>query len=55
MSEKEKVNGVIKNYDFETQMFDIQLMDANDKIKKGDVIVTSGLGGHFPRGLYLGK
>ena len=55
MSEKEKVNGVIKNYDFETQMFDIQLMDANDKIKKGDVIVTSGLGGHFPRGLYFGK
>lgn len=55
MSEKEKVNGVIKNYDFETQMFDIQLMDANDKIKKGDVIVTSGLGGHFPRGLYFGQ
>lgn len=55
MSEKEIVNGVIKNYDFETQMFDIQLMDANDKIKKGDVIVTSGLGGHFPRGLYFGE
>ena len=29
-------------------------MTSNVKIKKGDKVVTSGLGGNTPKGLYVG-
>jgi len=51
----EKINGIINNYDYETQTFDIQLLDSSEAIEKGQAIVTSGLGGHFPKGLYFGE
>jgi len=33
----------------------ISFIDKNSKVKKGDEVVTSGLGGIFPKGLYVGK
>lgn len=50
-----KVNGIINNYDYETQTFDIQLLDSSDALEKEQRIVTSGLGGHFPKGIYFGQ
>lgn len=50
----QSVNGIINNYDYETQTFDILLMDSNENLDVGQKIVTSGLGGHFPKGIYFG-
>ncbi|MDP3013913.1 MAG: rod shape-determining protein MreC, partial [Candidatus Subteraquimicrobiales bacterium] len=33
----------------------IQLISSDSKVKKGDVIITSGLGGVYPKGIYVGK
>ena len=50
-----RVNGIIHSYDAEENLFNIQLMKSEKSIEIGQKIVTSGLGGNFPKGLYIGE
>lgn len=49
------VNGIIHSYDTEKDAFKIQLMKNEKSVAPGQKIVTSGLGGTFPKGLYFGE
>lgn len=49
------VNGIVHSYDSENDVFNIQLMKNEKSVAPGQKIVTSGLGGNYPKGLYLGE
>jgi rod shape-determining protein MreC len=46
--------GLIKNYDQEAQTFIINQLTGNTKLKEGDIVQTSGLGGNSPANLLVG-
>ncbi|MDN3984191.1 rod shape-determining protein MreC [Lactiplantibacillus plantarum] len=48
------VNGIISGYDKSNNLLEMGSVTSNVKIKKGDKVVTSGLGGNTPKGLYVG-
>ena len=50
-------NGIVKGYKDENNklLAEIQRLSLNSTIKKGDVIVTSGLGGIYPAGIRIGN
>ncbi|WP_310551423.1 rod shape-determining protein MreC [Paenibacillus glufosinatiresistens] len=50
----DKTFGMIENYDPETDRLIMTRIDANDPIAKGDQVVSSGIGGVYPRGLIIG-
>lgn len=52
--EESRVFGVIDAYDFDTGYLLFQKIPAEAPIREGQVVVTSGLGGVFPRGLVIG-
>ena len=45
---------ILNGYDAETECITVTGVDKMSTVKKGDVIVTSGLGGMFPGGIYVG-
>ena len=47
--------GIIEQFDPETQQLIMTNIDPNDPIQLGDVVITSGLGKVFPRGLEIGR
>jgi rod shape-determining protein MreC len=47
--------GIIESYDREKQKLIMTKIDPNDKMEVGDVVITSGLGQIFPRGIEIGK
>ena len=49
------VNGIIHSYDYENNVFNIQLLETEKSLAPGQNIVTSGLGGNLPKGIYVGK
>lgn len=49
------VYGLIEGYNTEKQQLIIQQIPAEEKIKKGMDVITSGLANVFPKGLYIGK
>lgn len=49
------VNGIVHSYDADNNTFNIQMMKKEKNIEVGQKIVTSGLGGNFPKGLYIGE
>ncbi|GGG02541.1 cell shape-determining protein MreC [Paenibacillus albidus] len=54
----EKVNstfGMIERYDPETKKLIMNRIPPGDPIKPGDEIISSGIGGLYPRGLVIGK
>lgn len=52
---KEKESfGIVDNYDPETGKLSMSKISEHDPLKKGDTIITSGLGNVFPRGIVIG-
>lgn len=49
------VNGVLSGYKAATGQITMNNITTKAKISKGDKVVTSGLGGLTPKGLYVGK
>ena len=55
-----KVNGednfaILNGYDNKKNLFILRGIDKNANINVGDNVLTSGLGGIFPSGIYIGK
>ena len=55
-----KVNGednfaILNGYDNKKNQFILRGIDKNANINVGDTVLTSGLGGVFPSGIYIGK
>ena len=49
-------DGIVKGYRVGNEMqVEITNLPMNSTIKKGDVVVTSGLGGYYPKGLRIGE
>ncbi len=51
----EKVFGLIEGYDTEKQMLVFTKIPSDAQVKKDQFVVTSGLGGIFPKGLVIGQ
>lgn len=49
------VYGLIEGYDEERNELIMKRIDSNFKVKKGELVVSSGLGGIFPKGILIGK
>jgi rod shape-determining protein MreC len=52
---EEESFGVIERYSADTQKLIITKIEPNDKMEVGDVVITSGLGQVFPKGIEIGK
>lgn len=52
---KTNVTGVVSRYDDSTGDIVMENVNSVKGIKKGQKVITSGLGGRTPRGLYIGK
>ena len=53
-----KVNdgyGILTKYNKKKKVFIIEDIDIDLPVKKNDIVETSGLGGVFPSGIYIGK
>lgn len=48
-------NGLVYEYDQKEKALKVKGIDKKGKIEIGDEVVTNGLGGLFPSGLYVGK
>lgn len=55
LGKENKSFGVIESYDRSSNTFMMTRIPADDKLKEGDTIVSSGLGGKFPKGLIIGQ
>ncbi|WLR50009.1 rod shape-determining protein MreC [Bacillus tianshenii] len=51
----ENAFGLIEGYEDEKEALQLKRLPANLKVKKGETVITSGLGGVFPRGLVVGE
>ncbi len=49
------VNGILQSYDFNTGLFSIRLLETNVSITEGMAVSTSGMGGVYPSGFYVGE
>ncbi|MFA5693679.1 MAG: rod shape-determining protein MreC [Acholeplasmataceae bacterium] len=49
------IHGVLELFDYEKQVFVVNLLEANISVTLGSSVVTSGLGGVFPENLLVGK
>ncbi|MBU0906467.1 MAG: rod shape-determining protein MreC [Planococcaceae bacterium] len=52
---EKKVFGLIEGYDDERNELILKRIDSNIEIKAGQKVMSSGLGGIFPEGLYIGE
>ena len=46
---------ILSGYDKDNNLLLVSGVDSRVDIKKGDIVTTSGLGGMFPRGIYIGE
>ncbi|ANE48919.1 hypothetical protein SY83_13840 [Paenibacillus swuensis] len=46
--------GMIESYDAKTGMLQMTKIPPANKLKKGDMVITSGIGGVYPRGIIIG-
>lgn len=49
-----QIQGILRYYNAETRLFEVQLMDSSATIQADMQVSTSGLGGVFPSGLVVG-
>ncbi|MBO0960722.1 rod shape-determining protein MreC [Neobacillus sp. MM2021_6] len=49
------VHGLVEGYDQEKKLLMVKAIPSGAKIEKGQTVITSGLGGFFPKGLPIGK
>ncbi len=49
-----ETNAILSGYDKDNNLVLISGVDSQVDTNKGDVVTTSGLGGMFPRGIYIG-
>jgi rod shape-determining protein MreC len=47
--------GLVEGYDSEKKLLLVKRIPYDAKVKKGQTVITSGLGGVFPQGLLIGK
>jgi rod shape-determining protein MreC len=50
-----EIYGLVEGYDNERELLLVKNIPYNAKVKKGQNVITSGLGGIFPEGLVIGK
>ena len=50
-----ETTAILSGYDKDNNLVLISGVDSRVNISKGDVVTTSGLGGMFPRGIYIGE
>lgn len=55
ISETEVINGYLEQYDLEKSAFIVRLFSNTEQIKVDQSVTTSGAGGVFPSGIYVGK
>ncbi|MFC7393191.1 rod shape-determining protein MreC [Scopulibacillus cellulosilyticus] len=55
MIQSKSIYGMIEGYDPKKNVLSFNKVPVKSNIKKGQTVVTSGLGGVFPRGLIIGK
>lgn len=55
VNEELALEGYLELYDLEKGAYQVRLFTNNDDIKAGMDVVTSGIGGVFPSGIYVGK
>ena len=55
VSENESIQGYLEQYDFKKGSFVVRLFTNTDTVKVDQNVTTSGAGGVFPNGLYVGK
>jgi rod shape-determining protein MreC len=52
---KKDVYGFVQGFDDKQKLLLIKAIPSGSKVEKGQTVVTSGLGGVFPKGLMIGK
>lgn len=52
---KANVFGIVQGYDQEKKLLLVKRIPYDAKVSKGQTVITSGLGGVFPKGLLIGK
>ncbi|CAJ1186409.1 rod shape-determining protein MreC [Companilactobacillus nantensis] len=55
VGDNKNITGVVSRYDSSTGDLVMENVNSTKNIKKGQSVITSGLGGLTPRGLYIGK
>lgn len=50
-----ETDAILSGYNKKDNLIEISGVDAQVKINKGDIVTTSGFGGMFPRGIYIGS
>lgn len=55
LGEKEEVYGLIEGYDVERGELMMKRIDSDASIEEGEKVVSSGLGGIFPKGILIGE
>ncbi|PLS01300.1 rod shape-determining protein MreC [Neobacillus cucumis] len=52
---KTDVYGLVEGYDNEKKLLQVKAIPSGAEVKKGQTVITSGLGDVFPKGLMIGK
>lgn len=55
IADKEEVFGLIEGYDEKRKELILKRIDSEFEVKKGQKVMTSGLGGIFPKGVLIGE
>src|SRR5699024_6032823 len=54
-ADKQEIAGLVEGYDKEGKYLLFKGLSSNAQVKKGQIVVTDGLGGVFPSNLVIGK
>ena len=54
-NEESDLNGILERYNSKSNEFTFRSVESQSEVKSGDLVVTSGYGDVFPRGLLIGR